>query len=72
MEFPKEFAARMRDMLGAEYEQFERAFSSDAEYGAVRINTLKRGARAAVEAKLGGAERVPWCADEYYRDKRVL
>ena len=72
MEFPKEFAARMRDMLGAEYEQFERAFSSDAEYGAVRINTLKRGARAAVEAKLGGAERVPWCADAYYCDKSVL
>ncbi len=41
MEFPKEFEARMRTLLGADYPAFAAAFEEDAPARGLRLNPLK-------------------------------
>ena len=40
---PAEFEKRMREMLGEEYEDYEKSFAEARRYG-LRINRLKAGA----------------------------
>ncbi len=69
---PQAFTERMKDMLGAEYEAFEAAFSKGDNLCGVRVNTLKRGAKEKITEKLGGFDGVLWCADGCYADKEIL
>ena len=41
MEFPKEFEARMRALLGDDYSAFAAAFEGDAPTRGLRLNPLK-------------------------------
>lgn len=72
MEFPKDFAVRMQDMLGTEYADFAAAFSGGENRTAVRVNTAKPGAREAVCGILKNTKAVPWCADAYCADKSII
>lgn len=72
MNLPKDFENRMKNMLGGEYEEFERSFCTPDNHIAIRINTAKKGARDAALKIIGDSEPVQWCADGYYTDKSVI
>lgn len=72
MTLPSKFCARMKDMLGAEYEAFYNEMSCGAPQSGLRINALKRGSHETVLSKLGSAEPVLWCSDGFYADKEIL
>ncbi len=72
MTLPPEFCARMKEMLGSEYEDFYHELSVGTPYSGLRINTLKPGARTAVLSKLGSTEPVLWCSDGFYAGKEIL
>lgn len=65
MTFPEEFLGRMKQMLGAEFDEFLKALASEVDYRAIRINTLKPGASDAVLRACNVVGKVPWCADGY-------
>ena len=69
---PQDFADRMKDMLGSEYEAFLTAFTKGEMWSGMRINTLKEGAKEAVLRKTGSFDKVDWCEDGCYTDKEIL
>lgn len=69
---PEEFLERMRNMLGAEFEEFAENFANKNAYGGIRINTLKKGAKEAVLKETGELFGVPWCADGFYAEKDII
>lgn len=72
MNFPIDFENRMKNMLGAEYEDFKTAFDRPENHIAIRINTAKKGAKEAVLKVTGELRQVAWCSDGYYADKSVI
>lgn len=72
MNLPKLFTERMKDMLGAEYDEFYEAFLTSAVCFGIRINTLKENAAEAVWNVTGALEGVPWCRDGFYADKSLI
>ena len=72
MNFPIEFKKRMKNMLKDEYEDFEKAFSSDQNSNAIRINTRKENAKQLIFSKFGELENVPWCPSGFYADKTKI
>lgn len=72
MNLPKDFTERMKNMLGEEYDDFEKAFSAPDNHIAIRINTAKKGAKEAVLNVIGERENVAWCEDGYYADKSII
>lgn len=72
MQLPEEFKIRMKNILGAEYDKFVMSLVEEPACSGMRINLLKRGARAAVESCVGHPEQVPWCKNGYYAEKSVL
>ena len=42
MELSKDFNERMRDLLGDEYPDFEKAFSESESYIAIRVNGKRK------------------------------
>lgn len=72
MNLPKDFINRMKNMLGAEYDDFESAFSAPDNHIAIRINTAKKDAKEAVLKVIGDREQVAWCEDGYYVDKSII
>lgn len=71
MNLPEEFKERMKKMLGDEYSDFFRAFSSDEENIAVRINTFKDD-KGFIKDKLLLSDCVEWCEDGFYTDKETI
>lgn len=71
MTLPPDFCARMKNMLGSEYDAFLAA-AGDEPVGGIRINTLKQGAEALVLEKLENADRIPWCSNGFYAGKEAL
>lgn len=72
MELPEKFTERMKNMLGAEYDEFYEAYTAAPVYSGIRINTLKENAEKAVLGVTGELEGVPWCAEGFYADKSVI
>ncbi|MBE7016059.1 MAG: NOL1/NOP2/sun family putative RNA methylase [Ruminococcaceae bacterium] len=72
MEFPKEFSARMKEMLKDEYDSFLDAFSLAPIYTGIRINSNKQGAFDKVLSRLDNPENVKWCPNGYYTTKDVI
>lgn len=72
MNLPEKFISRMKDMLGAEFDEFLKAFTDDPIYSGIRINTLKDGAKDAVFGAVGELSQIPWCKDGFYADKSVI
>lgn len=71
MELPLDFIKRMKDMLGSEYENFEKAFCEGESYSAMRINTLKDIPKE-LKAVTDKLEKVPWCDFGYYVGKDTI
>lgn len=71
MELSKDFNERMRDLLGDEYPDFEKAFSESESYIAIRVNG-KRKIPDSLKNIISNLEAVPWCPDGYYITKDIL
>ncbi|MBR5809559.1 MAG: RsmF rRNA methyltransferase first C-terminal domain-containing protein [Clostridia bacterium] len=69
---PQKFLARMKDMLGDEYDEFVLAFDKENPYVGMRISPLKENAKEAVLSEIGDSERVLWCENGYYTDKKTI
>lgn len=69
---PEKFAARMRNMLKDEYDDFLKAMNELPLFAGIRINTVKENAAAAVFREFGKLEKIPWCKDGFYADKAVI
>jgi NOL1/NOP2/sun family putative RNA methylase len=72
MKLPEAFCTRMKNMLGSEYDSFERVFTTEPPYTAIRINSSKTGARERILGVTGSLDGVAWCGDGYYADKSVI
>lgn len=72
MNLPQTFKIRMKNMLGQEYDDFERALEEKDIFRGVRVFRAKNGAREAVLHAAGELSPVPWCGAGYYADKSVL
>ncbi len=64
---PEEFKERMREMLGEEYESFERSYEAPRRPG-LRVNMLKSGGRDLEKALLFGMTPIPWAPGGFYYD----
>ena len=71
IELPEQFKSRMEEMLGAEYDDFLKAFFENEHIG-IRINTLKDGSLSAMKSVLGDLEPVLWYKNGYYADKTIV
>lgn len=73
---PEAFEARMRQLLGQEYEEFLFCYEND-KYQALRLNPLKKGLQGGGAPQEGCTpyleevckEPVPWAKDAFYYDK---
>lgn len=72
MQLPEKFEARMREMLGTEYDDFQRAMNESPLFAGIRINGLKENAKDAVLEEFGRLEKIPWCEDGFYADKNII
>jgi len=70
LNLPLDFINRMKNMLKDEYNDFEKAFTSDCEYSGLRIT--KKEAFSNVLSLLGNPEKIPWCENGFYTDKSVI
>lgn len=67
---PEKFTKRMRVLLGAEYESFEKGYEAEHAAG-LRINTMKI-TTAAFEARAPfSVRKIPWIENGYYYDAGV-
>ena len=62
---PREFAERMRVMLGADFEAFCTSYAKDA-HPSLRVNTLKLSAEELREAAPFVGEVIPWQRNGFY------
>lgn len=62
---PQDFVDRMKKMLGAEYETFEKSYEH-AKYQSLRINPLKVEQETFLEHAPFTLEEIPWCENGYY------
>ncbi len=62
---PEQFKERMRNMLGAEYEEFQAALGKE-EYHALRINPLKADVAQALKKLPFLLRPVPWAEGGFY------
>lgn len=62
---PQEFVSRMKNMMGEEYDEFEKSYES-AKYQALRINPLKAERATFLEKVPFSLTAVPWCEMGYY------
>ena len=69
---PHDFALRMQELLGNEYDDFLSAFTEAENAVGIRVNTLKNGAKEKISAILGGFDSIPWCNNGTYGEKTVL
>jgi len=69
---PEAFLARMKNMLGDEYDDFIMAFEKENPYIGMRISLLKKNSKEAVFSEIGEAEKVLWCENGYYTDKKTI
>ncbi|MBD5086857.1 MAG: RNA methyltransferase [Clostridiales bacterium] len=63
LDLPKDFSARMKSMLGDEFEEFAKSFDKE-KFQALRINTLKTDGEVVKNAF--SLRPVPWCRQGYY------
>lgn len=70
MNLPIDFQERMKKMLGSEYAEFEKSYTSSEPPVGIRI--VKKEAEKNILDALGKAEKIPWCETGYYADKTKL
>jgi len=69
MNLPIEFKDRMKKMLGSEYEEFERAFTTSDNIFAIRLNNNPPSELLNIVSEL---EKVPWCQKGYFVTKEII
>lgn len=65
---PERFTQRMKNMLGAEYEEFQAALEKE-EYHALRINPLKADAAQVLKSLPFALRPIPWAEGGFYYEK---
>ena len=65
MALPEEFQKRMKEMLGAEYEDFITGYEQPRKYG-LRVNTLKLLPEEFEKIAPFEIEKIPWIPNGYY------
>ena len=65
MALPEEFQKRMKEMLGAEYEDFITGYEQTRKYG-LRVNTLKLLPEEFEKIAPFEIEKIPWIPNGYY------
>ena len=63
MDLPIEFKERMKKKLGEEYDEFEKAFSTEDNIFAIRLNNNPPEELLEIVSDL---QKVEWCDDGYY------
>lgn len=71
MDLPVDFKKRMKQMLKDEYDDFEKSFSNEESFSALRINSLKKMPQELFDI-VSGLERVKWCKNGYYVKKDII
>lgn len=62
---PQDFKNRMKEMLGEEYEVFEKSYEQE-KYQSLRINPLKTKTKTFLEKTSFHLTEVPWCENGFY------
>ena len=65
MNLPNEFEARMKELLGKEFNDYIRSFDMEA-YNGIRINTLKISPEEFEKASPFPIVKIPWLSNGYY------
>lgn len=65
---PVEFEKKMREMLGADFENYVASFEQDAHQG-LRVNTAKISVEDFLKISPYELKPVPWCANGFYYEK---
>lgn len=68
VQLPGVFLARMKELLGSEYDAFAATYQ-DAPYAGLRVNTLKITPEALLERITFAGEPIPWCGTGYYTEE---
>ncbi len=72
MELPKDFTARMMQMLGDEYDEFADALKNAPVRTGLRVNRRKDCAYSQMSEFLSGLEKIDWCPDGFFCDKKTI
>ena len=72
MELPKNFSARMKQMLGDEYDEFIGALQNAPIRTGLRVNERKECAYSEISDIIGGLEKIEWCNNGFYCDKKTI
>lgn len=65
---PEAFIRRMKEMLGSDYETFEKSYELP-NYQAFRLNTLKAERETFLKQTVFSLKEVPWCPNGFYYAK---
>jgi hypothetical protein len=65
MELPIQYAQKMQQLLGEEYQGYLDSFAESRYFG-LRINTLKLSTEAFGEKNIYSLSPVPWCKEGIY------
>lgn len=68
MELPIAFAAKMKEMLGEDYDNYLACLEQDS-YQGLRINTAKISVEDFLKISPYSLKRVPWCKNGFYYEK---
>ena len=74
MNLPEKFVTRMKDMLGDEYEEFEKSYDNERTYS-FRINPLKYNKHfwELNEITLPfELKQIPWASEGFFTDRNSL
>lgn len=67
VKLPEKFEKRMRELLGEEYESFEKGYDTDHAAG-LRVNTMKLSPAAFETIAPLSVRKIPWIPNGYYYD----
>ncbi|XME03175.1 RsmB/NOP family class I SAM-dependent RNA methyltransferase [Lachnospiraceae bacterium C1.1] len=72
MQLPERFRQRMKEMLGNEYDEFEKSYEKD-EFHALRINRLKKIKNNRIFENIDNfkVRDIEWCTDGCYYDNKT-
>ncbi|MCI8333828.1 MAG: SAM-dependent methyltransferase, partial [Lachnospiraceae bacterium] len=70
MKLPELFLNQMRELLGAEYEAFEKSLAFPG-YRGLRVNTSKTDTEAFQAAAPFPLERIPWIPNGFYLEEEA-
>ncbi len=70
MELPIQYAEKMQELLGEEYQEYLDSFAEPRYFG-LRINTLKLSAEAFQKKNIYSLSPVPWCKEGFYYSQGV-